>query len=208
MTETVRPPTVFDTDQQHVGGVYAKAVLGAAVKLGLARQILEEMDSFVVDVLDRLPMLEATLASPRVPLEAKYRLLDKALGARMSPMLLNAMKVIGRHRRFDCLRAIRRALHEQYDKLLVRVEVQVRSAQPLPEALRVAVVARMETMLGAEVRLIESVDPNLIGGLVVRVGDRVYDASVANWLVRLRKEAIEKTAQTIKEALERFEIAE
>lgn len=208
MTETVRPPTVFDTDQQHVGGVYAKAVLAAAVKLGLARQILEEMDSFVIDVLDRLPMIEATLASPRVPLEAKYRLLDKALGGRMSAILLNAVKVICRHRRFDCLRAIRRALHEQYDKLLVRVEVLVRSAQPLPDALRVAVVARMETMLSAEVKLIESVDPNLIGGLVVRVGDRVYDASVANWLVRLRKEAIEKTAQTIKESLERFEIAE
>ena len=80
MTETVRPPTVFDTDQQHVGGVYAKAVLAAAVKLGLARQILEEMDSFVIDVLDRLPMIEAMLASPRVPLEAKYRLFGQGPG--------------------------------------------------------------------------------------------------------------------------------
>jgi F-type H+-transporting ATPase subunit delta len=208
MTEAVRPPTVFDTDQQHVGGVYAKAVLGAAVKAGLAHQITEELDSFVHDVLGRVPALDATLASPRVPLETKFALLDKALAGRMSNVLLQSLKVICRHRRFDCIRAVRRALHEQYDKLLVRVEVQVQSAQPLTEELRVAVIARLEDMLGAEVKLVESVEPNLIGGLVVRVGDTVYDGSVANWLVRLRKEALEKTAETIKQALERFEVAE
>ena len=94
-------------------------------------------------------------------------------------------------------------------KLLVRVEVLVRSAQPLPDALRVAVVARMETMLSAEVKLIESVDPNLIGGLVVRVGDRVYGRQRRQLAgATAQRSDRERPLQTIKESLERFEIAE
>lgn len=208
MTEAVEHSTVLDTGQQHIGQVYAKALLGAAQKAGVAEQVVAELDSLVFDVLERQPQLDATLSSLRVPYEAKVRMLEKAFAGRMSDLLLTTLKVICRHRRFDCLRAIRRAAQVQYNELLRRVEVEVCSAQPLTPELRSAVSMRMKAVLGSEVELVETLDPQLIGGLVVRVGDTVYDASVANWLVRLRKDALEQTAQTIKEALERFEIAE
>ena len=206
--ENVRPPTVFDTNQQHAGRVYAKALLGASEKAGLTQQVVEELDQLVSDLLERVPKLEAALTSPRVPLETKYRVLDRAFQHRLSELMLRFLKVVCRHRRFDCLRAIHRAVREQYHDLLGCVDVQIKTAQPLTIDLRADVTARLETMLGKRVNLVESLDPALIGGLVVRVGDTVYDASVANRLVRLRREALEKTAQTIKEAVERFEIAE
>jgi F-type H+-transporting ATPase subunit delta len=206
--EQVRHPTVFDTNQQHAGDVYAKAVLGAAAKADQTQEVVEELDALVSEVFEKLPKLEATLAAPRVPLEAKYRILDRAFAGRMTDLLLRFLKVLCRHRRLDCLRVINRAVREQYHEVLGCIDVQVRTAQPLSVELRAAITARLETMLAKRVNLCESVDPQLIGGLVVRVGDTVYDASVANRLVRLRREAVERTVQTIKEALERFEVAE
>jgi F-type H+-transporting ATPase subunit delta len=206
--EQVRHPTVFDTDQQHAGDVYAKALLGAAAKAGQTQEVVEELDALVSEVFETLPKLEAALTSPRVSLDAKFRLLDRAFGRALSELMLRFLKVVCRHRRSDCLRSINRAVHEQYHEFLGCVDVQVRTAQSLSMDQRAAISARLETMLAKRVNLIESVDPKLIGGLVVRVGDTVYDGSVANQLVQLRRDAVEKTIQTIKEALERFEVAE
>jgi F-type H+-transporting ATPase subunit delta len=208
MTEATQHPTVLDIGAQQVGAVYAKALLGAAARAGTVEAMVEELMSVVDDVFARLPRLEATLASPRVPAESKFRMLDKAFGSRMSDLLLRFLKVLCRRGRFDCLRAIQRAVREQYNACLGRVDVQVRSAMPLSPELRSAVAQHLEAMLQAGVNLQEQVDSRLIGGLVVRVGDTVYDASVANRLVQLRNEAFEKTAHTIKEALQRFEVAD
>ena len=205
MTDAAQHPTVFDTGQQHLGGVYAKALLGAAQTAGIAEQVLEELDSLVADVLDRLPKLEATLATPSVPYEAKLRLLDRAFAGRMSLTLLNFLKVAARHRRLDCLRAVQRALHQLYNESTGRVDVYVRTAQPLTAALRAEVIARLEAQLGCRVNLRATVAEGLIGGMVVRVGDTLYDGSVAMQLKRLREDALEKTAQALQQSLERFE---
>jgi F-type H+-transporting ATPase subunit delta len=63
---------------------------------------------------------------------------------------------------------------------------QVRSAFPLEEAQRKAVAARLREITGTEIELTEHVDPSLIGGIAVRIGDELYDASVRSRLERLR----------------------
>jgi F-type H+-transporting ATPase subunit delta len=204
MTEAVQHPTVFDAGRQQVGGVYAKALLAAAEKAGATVQVLEELDSFVGDVLGQMPKFEATLASPNVPFEAKLRLLDRAFAGKMSVTLLNFLKVTARHRRLDCVRAIHRAVHEQYNEMTGRVDVFVRTAGPLPDDLRRQVTARLEAQLGRRVNLRTTIDENLIGGMVVRVGDTVYDGSVAQQLRRLRDDTLERTAQALQQSLDRF----
>jgi len=204
MSEPVRQPTVFDSGQEHVGAVYAKALLGAAAQAGQAAAAVEELDSFVSDVLDRLPNLEATLASPRVPFEAKLSLLDKSLSGRMSGTLLTFLKVVCRHGRFDCLRAVRRAARQQLNELEGRVDVQLRTPTPLNAQVRELVTRRLETLLGKRVNLFVWDDESLIGGMVVRVGDMVYDASVANELRRLRESAVDLVVHAARESLDRF----
>ncbi len=201
MSEPVRQPTVFDSGQERVGAVYAKALLGAAAPAG---QAVEELDSFVSDVLDRLPNLEATLASPRVPFDAKRALLDKSLSGRMSGTLLTFLKVVCRHGRFDCLRAVRRAARQQLNELEGRVDVQVRTPAPLSGEVRALVTRRLESLLGRQVNLFVQEDESLIGGMVVRVGDVVYDASVANELRRLRESAVDLVVHSARESLDRF----
>lgn len=204
MIEPVRQPTIFDSGQEHVGAVYAKALLGAAVTAGQAAEVVEELDAFVVDVLDRLPVFEATLASPRVPAEAKLALLDKGLAGRMSDTLLTFLKVVCRHQRFNCMRAIRRAAWHQWNEWEGRVDVLVRTPTPLSAELRELVTRRLESLLGKQVNLVEQDDASLIGGMVIRVGDMVYDASVANELNRLRESAVDRVLHAVRQSFDRF----
>jgi len=203
MSKAVRQPSVFESGQEHLGAVYAKALLGAAALAGRAA-VVDELDSFVDDVLDRLPSLEATLGSPRVPADAKLTLLDKGLSGRMSGTLLTFLKVVCRHGRFNCLRAVRQAARQQWNELEGRVDVQVRTPQPLNADTCQLVTRRLEALLGKRVNLSVREDESLIGGMVVRVGDMVYDASVANELRRVRESAVDLVIHAARESLERF----
>ena len=184
--------------------MYAKALLGAAFTAGQAAAVVEELDSFVDDVLDRLPIFEATLASPRVPAEAKLALLDKGLAGRMSDTLLTFLKVVCRHQRFDCMRAIRRAAWHLWNQWEGRVDVWVRTPTPLSAEMHELMTRRLESLLGKQVNLVVQDDESLIGGMVVRVGDMVYDASVANELNRLRESAAEMVVHAVRKSLDRF----
>lgn len=206
--EEVKQPTVFDSEQKHLGDVYAKALLGATESAGNTEQVLEEFDALVGDVLDKLPQLEAALTSPRVPEDAKAQMLDKAFGGKISATLLNFLKVVCEHRRFDCVRAMNRAAHSLQNELTGRVDVQITTVESLTDELGERVAHRLEALLGKKVNLTTQIDADLIGGLEVRVGDTVYDASVLGRLGRLRQEAVEKTSQAIRQSLERFETAE
>ena len=66
MAETTRHWTVLDSAQQHLGKVYAKALIGAAEKAGAVEQVLDEFQAFQTDLLDAIPRFESLLASPRV----------------------------------------------------------------------------------------------------------------------------------------------
>ena len=62
----------------------------------------------------------------------------------------------------------------------------MRTALPLDDGQRAEIAARLRALTGAEVEINETVDPDLIGGIAVRIGDRLYDASVRSRLERLR----------------------
>jgi F-type H+-transporting ATPase subunit delta len=63
---------------------------------------------------------------------------------------------------------------------------QIRTALPLDEGQRAEIASRLRALTGSEIEMEESVDPDLIGGVAVRIGDRLYDASVRSRLERLR----------------------
>ncbi|MCA9208810.1 MAG: ATP synthase F1 subunit delta [Planctomycetales bacterium] len=204
----VQHPTVLDTGEQQLAKIYAKALLGATEKAGNTETVIAEFDSFVTDVLDRLPRMEAALGSPRVPHAAKEEMLNRAFEKSMTRELLNFLKVVSRHGRLVAIRAIRLAVHEQYNELRGRVRVQVQSAAPLDQPLLESLSARLKETLNRHVDLQTSVDPELIGGLVIRVGDTVYDGSLANRLKRMRGETASKASQAIRRAIERFSLAD
>ena len=200
--------TVFDTGQQYLGSVYAKALLATSENAGETEAVLEGLQSLVDDVLEQAPGLEATLVSPRVPLEAKENMLQIAFAGKTAPTLLTFLKVLCRRGRFDCLRAILTATRTQYNDLRGRIEVQVSTADALSAGDLEATTNQLRGALGREVDVQVKIAPDLIGGLVIRVGDTVYDGSLANRLKQLRSDMVAKSTQQIRSELDRFAAVE
>ena len=200
--------TVLDTGLLYLGTVYAKALLGATEKSGNTDAVLAELESFLDDVLVRLPQFEGALMSPRVPLENKERMLDNAFRGKMSGQLLSFLKVLVRRGRFDGLRHIYFAARRILNELRGRLDVRLTSAEPLDSGTRDMVVNKLRTSLGHEVELVTDVDPNLIGGLVIRIGDTVYDGSVANQLEKMRHDLVARATQTLGAEADRFATAQ
>jgi F-type H+-transporting ATPase subunit delta len=206
MAETVKHETVLDSGQQQAAAAYAKALLGAATAADDADRVLLEFDTFLWDVLDPMPKLEATLAAPRVPVDAKLSMLDEALADKTSVTFLNFLKVVCKHRRFECIRAMHRATHQLFDEMTGRVAVEIRTASPLDESSQLQVAARLEQVLGKKVTVTARVDEGLIGGIEVRVGDTIYDGSLAGRLKSLRTAAVENAARAIAQTVDRFDV--
>ena len=94
----------IDAGRQHLGTVYAKALLAAAEKAGQADQAVEELESLVSELFAKLPQLEELLRTPRLTHEERLPVLDKAFAGKLSPTTLTFLKVVSKHNRLDCLR--------------------------------------------------------------------------------------------------------
>lgn len=193
-----------DAGKSQLANVYARALVMTADKEGSADRVGEELFALVFDVFPQHPLFEQLLSSPRTATREKLALMDRILSPRISPTLLNFLKVVAQHNRLDCLREIAMATRERVDHLRGRLRVQVRSAEGLSDDLRKQVLEVLSRSLQKEVVLEESVDPELLGGLVVRVGDQVIDGSVSHRLESMRQDALRRTRQEIQNNSERF----
>lgn len=203
MVDTSKQQTVFDTDQQLLGDVYAKALMGFGVEAGNVDQLVDEL-SAVVDVLHELPKLRAALESPRIALEAKSKLINTAFEKQVGRDVLNFLKIVATKNRFDCLGAIGISASRMQDEMAGRVKATLTTAEVVDDSVREKIVAKLAEVLGKQVSLTSTVDPAIIGGMVVRVGDTVYDGSVANELSQVRTKATKRAIDAIREKLDRF----
>lgn len=211
MSNTEGPSRTADADargtdpgQGQLAAVYARALLGAVKNSDDIDRVGEELYSVAMDVIERQPVLRDFLSSPRTAAREKSEFFDRVLGGRISPTLLNFLKVVAQHNRLDCLRSIALATRDLVHELRGRLRVQVRTAETLDAALRERVTASLSKALKQEVVLEEEVDPNLLGGIVVRVGDQVIDGSVSHQLECMRQDALRRTRQEIQNHSERF----
>ncbi len=185
--------------------VYAEALLGPAEQAGQTDAILDEFDALVAEVLERLPGIEVDplprrWSSP----EEKDGLLDRRSGSQASPMFLSFLKVVSRHGGLDpCGRSTARP-----GGCRTRSAGGCRCGLPRPRPSTrpspTASPGSLAPLVGGEPVLEQVVDPELIGGAVVRVGDTVYDGSVANQLQNLRQQMIDRSVHEIQSRRDRF----
>jgi F-type H+-transporting ATPase subunit delta len=204
MAETRSQQESFDSDRQQVGEVYAQALLAAASQHGVVESSLEQLESVCQDVFSELPKLRLLLDSPRIGPADKQRVLDKAFGGQMETILLNFLKVLAEHGRLDCLAAISAAYRELYNESTGRVTLQVTSASEMDQARQAQIAQQLGEKMNKTVEIELTVDPDLIGGTVIRDGDTVYDGSVANRLEQIRQQAMQRTTQQFQEMADRF----
>jgi F-type H+-transporting ATPase subunit delta len=189
---------------EHIAGVYAQALLSAAEKAGQAASVLAEFDGLMSEVLEANPRFNAILSSTLISPEETAAILDRVLGGRISTLFMNFLKVVARHGRLSCLRAVHHRVRELYDILQNRIRVQFITAEPLAPEMEAKIRIDLRAKLGGEPILETLVDPGLIGGAVLRLGDTVYDGSIANQLNSLRQDMMDWSAHEIQSRRDRF----
>lgn len=165
---------------------YANALADIALDQGVAEPVTKQLRDFSA-IYGSSAELRNFLSSPAVTREAKHRVIEKLLG-RMgaSKILRNFLFVVVDNRRTQVLPGIIAAFQEVMRQRQGIVEAQISSASELTSAQKAQVESTLERLTGKRVETKFSLDPNLLGGAVVCVGDTVYDGSLRTRLNELR----------------------
>lgn len=199
-----RPDHVLeDPGAQAIAGLYASSYLEAA-KANDVQQADEELASFIDEVLIPNPEFRTVLVSDSIGRDDKLALIDRSLVPNCSEFFANFLKVLVRHGRMGLLEQIREVVNEIREELAGQQRVEIRSARPLSDASRGQIADQLKTKLGFDPILVESVDESLVGGLVIQIGDTVYDSSLRTRIKTLAGRLTERTLNEIQSGRDRF----
>jgi F-type H+-transporting ATPase subunit delta len=167
---------------------YAEALFELGQRAGNAERYASLIDA-VAGAVETTPSVEAVLMSPRVPKAEKSRILGAAMkdSPRDFVLFLQAVVKRGRHR---LLREIAHEYMELLDQKLDRVRAGVTLARTPDEKLQRTIQDLLSRRLAKQVIAAYSVDPEILGGAIIRVGDRVLDGSLRRRMTRLRRQLL------------------
>ncbi len=178
MTQPTRQPeTVMDPTSVSIAAVYADALLGQLPSNPEAEEVTEELDA-IVDLLDGIEGFEALLTAALISNNDRYEMVRRIFHDRVSEVVEAVLIVMADAGRLGLLRTLRRVFRSKLNARQGKLEVTVISAVKLTDPQREHVRAALAESLKAEPVLTCRVDPDLLGGVVVHIGDNVYDASI------------------------------
>jgi F-type H+-transporting ATPase subunit delta len=177
---------------EEIAQVYARSLFEVAREQGKIDEIREQLGQFA-DALEKDHDLQVFFFSPYFSTQEKEDGLDRAVSG-ADEALVNFLKLLIENHRMPIVFRARRAydaLWEEENKLL---PVSVTSAVELDEKTVQEIGDRIAKQTGRKVELSANVEPDILGGIVVRVGNAVLDASVRNRLEQLRKQVARAAA--------------
>lgn len=165
---------------------YAEALFAAARDAGRIEAI--EADLATLDDMTRqAPRVLEVIANPLVPDDRKHQILDRLFAESVDPITLRLLHLVVQKRRSEVLPHLRPLFTEMANEFRGVVPASVQSAVPLTPDEERDLAARLAAMTGKQVVLRTEVRPELIGGVLVHVGDTVLDGTVAGYLRQLRR---------------------
>jgi len=176
--------------------LYADSLLELANERGIAEDLFQEFQS-LVEYIRGDKEFAGFLVSAAIDDDDRREVLRRVFTGRLSELLLNMMLVLSDHGRAGIVPLVYERYKDRLDAQLNRQDVFVFSAVALSDAERETITANLSAMLGKQAVVTEQVDPTLLGGLVVRVGDRQYDGSLRRGLARLRESLVERGSREI-----------
>jgi F-type H+-transporting ATPase subunit delta len=180
-----------------LAGVYASAGLDAAGGIGEQEQVVDELEAIVGEVLTLDARMREIFASVLIAAEEKVSMLDRLFGGKVSTTTLNLLKVMARHKRLNLLRDVAKVSRKLWQDRSGRIPVELETANPLDAGLEKEILLAFGDVLGADPIVTQRVNPDLIAGFVIRVGDRVYDGSIQTRLEQMRLNMIERAVDAI-----------
>jgi F-type H+-transporting ATPase subunit delta len=171
---------------EEIAEVYARALFEAAKEADALDRVHDELGEFA-DVLGEDRNLQTYFFSPYFSSEEKKEGIRRVVSD-ADERTVNFLELLAERHRMPAIFRIRRVLDSLWADENKLLPVNVTSAVELDDQLVNDIGKRIEEQAGRRVELSSSVDPELLGGLVVRVGNMVLDASLRNRLERLRKQ--------------------
>ena len=171
---------------EEIGQVYARALFEAAMDNGALDPIQEQL-SIWADALGENKQLQTFFFSPRFSSTEKKDAIRKIIDGG-DERFLNFLELLAERHRLPATFRIRKAFDELWREEHKMLPVELTSAVQLDDALVSSIGERIESQTGRRIELTSRVDPDIIGGLVLRVGNKVLDASIHGRLERLRRQ--------------------
>ena len=171
--------------------IYARALFDAAKDRDRLARVREDLGDFVA-MVDEVPELRALLRDPVLDPKEKADALDSILGG-VDELVRNFLLLVAEKNRTSQIEEIAR----EFDRLVAaeerRLKVDLTTAFELSDTEAKSIVAQIEKASGRQVDATRSVDPDLIGGLILQAGSMRVDASVRGRLNRLRHDLVTRS---------------
>jgi F-type H+-transporting ATPase subunit delta len=174
---------------------YADALVELAAEQNILEQVSSELEAFDSTLANSAPLISA-LRNPVFSLEERQGVIGAVLErAGVVGITRNFLFLLIENRRVDALSDIVSAFEDRVDDRLGRVRASVTSAVPLGDEMLGEIEKQIQHLTGkGQVLLSAEVDPALIGGIVTRVGDMVFDGSIRTQLSAIRNQLLGQAA--------------
>ncbi|MEZ5003227.1 MAG: ATP synthase F1 subunit delta [Chitinophagales bacterium] len=173
-----------------VASRYANALLEEAKKSNLLDRIYQDMQLFE-QTTNESRELRSLLKSPIISVDRKLSSLKAIFSGKISDLTMNFLHMLVNKRRESYFKEIIEAFYQAYNDLNNIKMVELISATTLNEGLESKIVNTVKTQLGAtNLQVKKTVDPKILGGFIIKIGDKVFDTSLQNKLNTLRREIL------------------
>lgn len=166
---------------------YAKAIINFALEQQKEVEVSNDM-LLIAKTIDESKDLQLLLSSPVLKSEVKKSTLKEVFSDKVSPLAFSLIDLLIENKRINLLSIVAKKYKVLFEELKGIELAKVTSAVPLTEALKKQVLAKVKELTGKEATLQNIVNPDIIGGFILRIGDIQYDASVANKLQVLKRQ--------------------
>lgn len=168
---------------------YSRAMFLLAGEEGKLAEYGRELQSLSSDV-EGAPELKAFLESPMIPRPAKQEAVQKIFAGEISPMVMNFLRLLLDKQRFSLLKEIARQYEDFSNEAQGILVADVTTARSLSDSLGERLVAKLGEVTGKTIKLRKHLDEKLIGGAVVRMGDRLIDGSLKSRMKALEAQLL------------------
>ena len=166
---------------------YAKAILNLA-KDSNSQELVDNDMKLIVTTIAENDELEVVLNSPVIKATDKMKVLKALFSDKVNTISLGLFNLLEENKRISMLESIAKQYSIIYDFNRNMQVAKVTTAVPLTKEIEAKVIAKIIGLTGEKANLENVINPSILGGFILRVGDVQYDASISNYLNELRKE--------------------
>ncbi len=178
--------TVLDSPSLRLAGEYAQALLDCTEEDSQAAELADQLEA-ITGVLNSEQDADRFIASLRINVSQAERFVQKSFAGRVFGQLESLLMLMARNGRLGLLGVLAKRYRQLLNVRQGKTEATVTTAVEMSPLLRKNVESQLAEFFSADLIVTYSVDPELVGGMVVQVGDKLFDASIAANLKKLRE---------------------